>query len=90
MVFDALSDLNYLLEENKITKYSSYTVKSVKGLEFKEIFVFDSEMTDNEKYISYTRALSKLNVIHSLPKISDRNNKLFTQGDEGDIDEYTE
>lgn len=86
----ALSDLNYLLEENKITKYSSYTVKSVKGLEFKEIFVFDSEMTDNEKYISYTRALSKLNVIHSLPKISDRNNKLFTQGDEGDIDEYTE
>ena len=56
MAFDALSDLNYLLEENKITKYSSYTVKSVKGLEFKEIFVFDSEMTDNEKYISYTRA----------------------------------
>lgn len=81
-------DLNSLLKENKITEPNIYTVKSVKGLEFKEIFVFDSGMTDNEKYISYTRALSKLNVIHSLPAISDRGSKLFDQG--GDTDEYEE
>lgn len=86
----SLSDLDELLEKNEITAYQSYTVKSVKGLEFNEIFVFDSGMTNNEKYISYTRALSKLNIIHSLPTVSDRNNELFIRGSESGIDEYIE
>lgn len=42
-----------------------YTVKEAKGLEFKEIVVFVSGMTDNEKYIAFTRALNKLTVVLS-------------------------
>lgn len=37
-------------------------VAQVKGLEFDTAFVFDEGMDDNEKYISYTRALSELYV----------------------------
>ena len=44
-----------------------FTVKEVKGLEFKEVFVIDKGMTHNEKYIAYTRALVKLNVIKDMP-----------------------
>ena len=57
-------DLKEILEkETNITDYEIYTVKSVKGLEFKETYVFDKNMEENEKYIAYTRALVKLNVI---------------------------
>lgn len=42
-----------------------YTVKEAKGLEFKEIVVFVGGMTDNEKYIAFTRALNKLTVVFS-------------------------
>lgn len=54
--------------------------RAVKGLEFKEVFVFDSNMTNNEKYIAYTRALVKLNVIKDLPTLTDRNESHIMQG----------
>lgn len=44
-------------------------------------------MTENEKYISYTRALAKLNIIHSLPKTADRSESLYIQGNEEDVEE---
>lgn len=44
-------------QDEDLRDYTVYTVKSVKGLEFKEIFVFDRGMCDNEKYIAYSRAL---------------------------------
>lgn len=74
------NDLEKELERIGFVDHKIFTVKSVKGLEFKEIFVFDSDMTENEKYISYTRALVKLNVIKSLPVSVDRSNDLFIQG----------
>lgn len=40
------------------------TVTEAKGLEFKEVIAFDNNMSKNEKYITYTRALDKL-VIYS-------------------------
>ena len=74
-------DLQQLLLSYKIEGCENiYTVKTVKGLEFKEVFVFDSGMTESEKYISYTRSLTKLNVIKTLPAITNRKEKLFIQG----------
>ena len=40
-------------------------VRYVKGIEFDEVIVVDSgKMEREEKYIAYTRALTKLTVIH--------------------------
>lgn len=46
--------------------YEILTVKESKGLEFRETFVFDEDMTSNEKYVAYTRALTSLNVIEQI------------------------
>ena len=78
----SIEDLKALLTETQISDYEIYTVKAAKGLEFKEIFVFDTDMTHNEKYISYTRALAKLNVIKSLPQTTDRKLSLIIEGNE--------
>ena len=39
------------------------TVKQVKGLEFLRVYVYDCNMSDNEKYVAYTRALNELIVV---------------------------
>ena len=39
------------------------TVFDCKGLEFDTVYVLDYDMTDNEKYVAYTRALDTLVVI---------------------------
>ena len=81
----SVSDLTNLLSNIMSSgEYEIYTVKSAKGLEFKEVFVFDTDMTLNEKYISYTRALAKLNVIKNLPKTTDRTKTLIIQGAESE------
>lgn len=77
-------DLRALLDQTDVTDYEIYTVKAVKGLEFKEIFVFDTDMSQNEKYISYTRALIKLNVIKSLPQTIDRGTRLIVEDNESE------
>lgn len=59
--------LETLLKNAGILGYSIFTVRDVKGLEFKQIIVFDEEMTSNEKYISYTRALIQLYVVKRSP-----------------------
>ena len=76
----AEADLENLLKGKGIENYHIYTVKTVKGLEFKETFVFDDGMQRNEKYIAYTRALAKLNVIKALPKTADREKITIVQG----------
>lgn len=66
-------DLNCALKQiglSENTKIQIFTTTAVKGLEFREVFVIDRDMTPNEAYISYTRALVKLYVIHSLPRNS--------------------
>ena len=45
------------------TKINVMTVYESKGLEFTAVAVADSDMTDNEKYIAYTRALKELAII---------------------------
>ena len=44
-------------------KVSLLTVETSKGIEFDCVFVSDIGMGDNERYIAYTRALSRLNII---------------------------
>jgi DNA helicase IV len=52
----------------KVTKgkLSILTVEEAKGLEFDIVFVIQKNMSRNEKYISFTRALSQLFVIDEL------------------------
>lgn len=47
------------------TKINVMTVYESKGLEFTAVAVADRDMTDNEKYIAYTRALKTLAIIKS-------------------------
>lgn len=42
---------------------SILSVSSTKGLEFDVVYVFTKGMTNNERYIAYTRALSELIII---------------------------
>ena len=80
MPFLTKEDLQEELNHNKIKKYAIYTVKEVKGLEFQEVITVDRDMTENEKYISYTRALMKLTVIHNLPYHTDHSKTLYING----------
>ena len=54
-----------LKEDGKLskTKVNVMTVFESKGLEFSAVAVYDKGMTENEKYIAYTRALRELAVI---------------------------
>ncbi len=45
------------------TKINVMSVYESKGLEFSAVAVYDKDMTENEKYIAYTRALRDLAVI---------------------------
>lgn len=45
------------------TKINLMTVYESKGLEFTAVAVADADMTENEKYIAYTRALKNLAVV---------------------------
>lgn len=67
-VFDALSEYKSEIVFDKIDtkKISVITVEESKGLEFEAVVVIASQMTMNEKYISYTRALDNL-IITDLP-----------------------
>ena len=78
----AVKDLTELLASTEISNYEIYTVKNVKGLEFKEVFIFETNMSHNEKYISYTRALVQLNVIKRLPETAERGSEIILQGSE--------
>lgn len=38
-------------------------VRMVKGLEFEDVYVYDKNLDENERYVAYTRALKTLNII---------------------------
>ena len=47
------------------SEYTFYnTISQVKGIEFDSVIVFDNDMTENEKYIAYTRALNELYIVN--------------------------
>ncbi len=46
------------------SEYTFYgTIEDVKGIEFDTVIVFEKKMTENEKYIAYTRALNDLYIV---------------------------
>ena len=50
-------------KDDKISKFrpNVFTVETVKGAEFSgDVYVVDKNMTENEKYVAYTRALKSL------------------------------
>lgn len=61
----ARKSYNLLGQTGKIskTKINLMTVYQSKGLEFTAVVVADEDMTENEKYIAYTRALKELAII---------------------------
>ena len=77
----AYDDVKNMLENRAIKKYKLFTVKNVKGLEFKEVTVFDAEMSIHEKYIACTRALMQLNIIKTIEQSGDHKSKII-QGDD--------
>lgn len=56
---------NVVRESGKIskTKINVLTVYESKGLEFTAVAVVDCDLSDNERYIAYTRALKRLAVV---------------------------
>lgn len=61
----ARKSYNILRQTGKVSKskINIMTVYESKGLEFTAVAVADADMTDNEKYVAYTRALKELAVI---------------------------
>ena len=47
--------LNKMKEKNGVRVM---TVKEAKGLEFKNVIVIDDNLSENEKYVAYTRSLN--------------------------------
>lgn len=61
-----------ILELQK-TKWNLMTTEQAKGLEFSTVFAVTGRMSENEKYIAYTRALNELYVYDAeieLPKVT--------------------
>lgn len=64
--------LKKALNKEKVSWYSVdmqtisvVTVEIARGLEFDSIVVLDDQMTESEKYISYTRTLNDLIIVHN-------------------------
>lgn len=78
----AVENLVELLKQKNILDYKVFAVKEVKGLEFKQVVVLDGDMTVNEKYIAYTRALIQLYVVKNLPWSGEKRVHKIIQTDE--------
>ena len=77
----AYDDVENMIKNHDMKDYKLFTVKNVKGLEFKEVTVFDAEMSIHEKYIACTRALMQLNIIKTIEQSGDHESKII-QGDD--------
>lgn len=75
------------LQKRGINFTNIYTVKAAKGLEFYSVVVIDRDMTNNEKYIAYTRALSKLTVIKNCPHFIESEKVRIVQGERNTTNE---
>lgn len=53
----------YLLRD-LFGEVEAYTVSEAKGLEFSTVYVIENDMFVNEKYVSFSRALKELHIIH--------------------------
>lgn len=77
-----MQNLVKFLNNKDISDYKVFEVKEVKGLEFKQVTVFDEDMSRNEKYIAYTRALIQLYIVKHSPWEGKQHIQNFIQGDD--------
>lgn len=57
-----IHDMTSVAVEVNQNKWNLMTVEQAKGLEFETVFAVSGRMSENEKYIAYTRALNELYV----------------------------
>jgi hypothetical protein len=65
------------------TRWNLITVNDAKGLEFRSVIAISGRMTENEKYIAYTRALDELVVFEKIVDVSKYEAVEKTQGGNG-------
>ena len=66
-----VNDMTKEPKELHKNKWNIMTIDQAKGLEFETVFVVSGRMSDNEKYIAYTRALNELFVYDNEIKLAD-------------------
>lgn len=55
-------NINYLEYISNNSGVICFDIKSVKGLEFKNVIIIDDGLTKNERYVSFTRSLNNLEI----------------------------
>lgn len=70
MYISRIHDMTKESVELQRTKWNLMTVEQSKGLEFETVFAVTGRMSENEKYITYTRALNELYVYDEEIKLS--------------------
>ena len=70
MYISRIHDITKESVELQRTKWNLMTVEQSKGLEFETVFAVTGRMSENEKYITYTRALNELYVYDEEIKLS--------------------
>ena len=70
MYISRIHDMTKESVELHRTKWNLMTVEQSKGLEFETVFAVTGRMSENEKYITYTRALNELYVYNEEIKLS--------------------
>ena len=78
----SVEDLKTMFSQHFVENNSIFTVKDVKGVEFRDVYVIDRDMSANEKYISYTRALSQLHIIHNMPYTTSQAKSFIIAGED--------
>ncbi len=63
---DLYNDLTVESGSVHSSKWNLLLISGAKGLEFRRVLAFSGRMTENEKYIAYTRALDKLFIFDGL------------------------
>ena len=78
-ILDVFSDYRYKFNDmtgNEAdihkTRWNIININDAKGLEFNTVIVISGRMTQNEKYIAYTRALDELFVYSNIIEIEDQ------------------
>lgn len=63
--YDKFNDNVFINDETEIDreKLNVIPIKLAKGLEFETVYVYNKNMTKNEKYVACSRALEELNII---------------------------
>lgn len=65
LIYDKSQDNVFIDDTGRIdkTKLNVIPVRLVKGLEFEQVYVYDKNLNQNERYVAYSRALASLNII---------------------------